>query len=58
MLSAKKVGTSDGPSEQDLKDLEQSLENNGYICGNKIKGGNGKFYAKRAIFCGYPIEST
>ena len=57
VLSAKKVGTSDGPSEQDLKDLEQSLENNGYICGNKIKGGNGKFYAKRAIFCGYPIES-
>ena len=25
VLSAKKVGTSDGPSEQDLKDLEQSL---------------------------------
>eukprot|EP00957_Ditylum_brightwellii_P185638 14134149-Ditylum_brightwellii.AAC.1 len=44
-------------AEAQLQDLEPSLENNGYTCGNKIKVGGGKFYAKQAIHCGDPIEA-
>ena len=30
--------------------------NNGYTCGNKIKVGGGKFYARQAVCCRDPIE--
>eukprot|EP00957_Ditylum_brightwellii_P136563 10414092-Ditylum_brightwellii.AAC.1 len=45
------------PTEAQLQDLEQSLENNGYTCGNKIKVGGGKFYARYDICCGDTIDA-
>eukprot|EP00957_Ditylum_brightwellii_P104974 8000755-Ditylum_brightwellii.AAC.2 len=46
-----------GPTESQLHDLEQSLENNGCTCGKKIKVCGSKFYTRQAICCGDPIEA-
>ena len=49
------VGTKKGPSKAQLNNLIASLEN-GYICGNAIKGGGGLF-VRRQQRCGDHIES-
>lgn len=51
------VGLPGGPSEAQFEDLQRMLENEGYTCGNRIKGCGKKFYSRRAIRCGDPIES-
>jgi hypothetical protein len=33
------------------------IENNGYVCGDKIKRCRSKFYSKRAMRCGNYVES-
>ena len=53
------IGKPDGPTREDLVTLEQELDNNAYLCGDKMSGYNGgrKFYNKRAVRCGEPIEA-
>ena len=51
------MGSKNGPKKEELKRLQLSIENYGYICGNKIKGCGSKFYSKRAMRCGNCIES-
>merc|ERR1712194_299799 len=46
------------PTEEDLEKLQQSLENDAYTCGSKIKGCGEFFYSRRAMKCGSPIEAT
>lgn len=48
--------TKKGPTKKQLEDLEASLED-GYICGNAIKGNNSGLYTWRALTCGDYIES-
>ena len=47
------VNSKDGPTSNDMEDLEQRLERDGYTCGMDIKGG--KLYCRRAVLCGHPI---
>ena len=51
------VGSKNGPTTEELTRLQQSIESNGYVCGDRIKGCGSKFYSKRAMRCGNYIES-
>ena len=55
IYSDKMVGNKDGPSKNDLKNLESLLEKDVYTCGIEIIGG--KFFARQSLLCGSPIES-
>jgi hypothetical protein len=46
------------PLWEDLQSLDQLIESNGFICGDKIKRHNRKFYNRRAVLCGDPIEAN
>ena len=57
VFSMNAVGNTNGPTEEDLHKLNQSIEAaNGYVCGDNIAEGR-KFYSRRAMRCGMPIES-
>ena len=49
------VNTKNGPTSGELESVELKLERDGFVCGMDIKGG--KFYSRRALLCGHPIES-
>ncbi len=52
-------GSGEGvPSEEDLQSLEQDIDRNRFICGDKIKRRNNKFYNRRSVRCGDPIEAN
>ena len=46
------------PTHADLENLQRSLENNVYTCGNEIKGGGKYFYARRVLQCGSLIKAS
>mmetsp|Transcript_6914 Transcript_6914/g.20751 ORF Transcript_6914/g.20751 Transcript_6914/m.20751 type:complete len:193 (-) Transcript_6914:8-586(-) len=46
------------PTEEDLEKLQQSLENDTYTCGSKIRGRGKFFYSRRAMKYGFPIEAS
>ena len=46
------------PTHADMENLQRSLENNVYTCGDEIKGGGKYFYVRRALQCGSPIEAS
>lgn len=56
IYSSSAVGQLGGPSKKQIEDMEATLEN-GYICGDEIKDGNGLLYARAANRCGTSIES-
>ena len=45
IFSKSAVGSKNGPTEEELKGLQLSIENDGYVCGDKIKGLGSKFTA-------------
>ena len=53
------LGKSGGPAQEELETLEREIDKVGYLCGDKLRAfdGGSKFYSRRAIQCGEPIES-
>ena len=54
IYSTHSIGSTNGPSQLQLTNLERSLEN-GYVCGHKID--TDRFYAMHHLRCGDYVES-
>lgn len=48
VFSKKAVDVKDGPTKDELNNLENVLENDGYVCGGEIKN-FGKFFSKQSL---------
>ena len=51
------IGVKDALKVKDRENRRRTLENDGYSCGDEVKGGGKFFYSKRSLRCGDPIES-
>ena len=51
------IGVKDALKVKDRENRSRTLENDGYSCGDEVKGGGKFFYSKRSLRCGDPIES-